>query len=458
MFDPAAASKRIFVVFMSKFAFRTTLLCSAFLIAGCGDGAETKGLPAAEPIQPASEKPATSHNNERILFFEARVKNDPDDFIAHNRLSGEYLAQMRLTGDTTYLELARKAAQASLTVLPAEQNIGGLAALAAAEFSLHEFVAARDHARRLTELEPDRGYAYQVLGDALLELGQYDEARTVLSKMEELGGVQLMTEVAIEVRLSHHAALYGNTAKATRHMKKALDLVEQSGTKSETKAWVEWQLGRMAFGKGDYDAAEKYFNAALGTITDYFGALGSLGHLRAARGDLPGAISYLEKAVAMRPDPATIALLGDVYKMAGRETDAARQHELLEKIAVMSSQKGNIYGRELAMYYANHNVKLTEACEYSVKEYETRRDIYGADAVAWTCYKAGRLDEAKRAMNDALRLGTRDAQLFYHAGMIEKALGNNQEARSLIEKAIKLNPSFDLLQAEKARAALAELK
>ncbi|HVF46003.1 MAG TPA: hypothetical protein VNA17_00405, partial [Pyrinomonadaceae bacterium] len=171
----------------------------------------------------------------------------------------------------------------------------------------------------------------------------------------------------------------------------------------------------------------------------------------------PGAIPYLEKAVAARPDPATIALLGDVYKMAGRDSDAARQYELLDKIAVMGAQNGNIYGRELAMYYANHDIKVAEACDASVKEYETRRDIYGADAVAWTCFKAGRLEEAKRAMKDALRLGTKDAQLFYHAGMIEKAAGDQAVARTMLEKAVRLNPYFDPLQAIAARSALKEL-
>ncbi|HVF48333.1 MAG TPA: tetratricopeptide repeat protein, partial [Pyrinomonadaceae bacterium] len=226
------------------------LVVSVFLVVACDDNVETKGLPAGAPPEPVAQSPAPAHNNQSILFYENRIKNDPDDYIAHNRLASEYLGQMRLTGDTAYLELALKTAQASLAILPAEQNVGGLAALAAAEFSLHQFVAARDHARRLTELEPNRGYAYQVLADALLELGEYDEARTVLAKMEDLGGFQLMAEVAIEARLSHHAELYGNTDKATRHMKKALDLLKESpGPGSETKAWVEWQLGRISLGK-----------------------------------------------------------------------------------------------------------------------------------------------------------------------------------------------------------------
>jgi len=41
--------------------------------------------------------------------------------------------------------------------------------------------------------------------------------------------------------------------------------------------------------------------------------------------------------------------------------------------------------------------------------------------------------------------------------MIEKGLGNQKEAKRLLEKALKINPSFDLLQTETAHNALQEL-
>ena len=439
-----------------KFVILASLIS---VVGACGDRGETKSLPETAPPPPAVERPATATNNQSILFLEARIKKDPDDYIAHNKLATEYLQQMRVTGDTTYLDLAMRAAKASLNVLPADQNKGGLAALAITEFSLHDFVNSRDHALRLTQVDPNKGYTYQILGDALLELGQYDEAKAAFAEMEDLGGFQPLTQVAIEQRLSRMAALNGDTSKAVAYMRKALQIAEKPpGTTAETVAWCQWQLGRMAFGTGDYATAEKYYNAALKTMPDYFGALGSIGHLRAARGDLPGAIENLEKVVSLRPDPAAIASLADIYKLAGRDADAQRQHVLLDEIARISSAKGGIYNRELSMFYANHDIKTTEACEATKKEFETRRDIYGADAVAWSCFKAGRLDEARTAIKEALRLGTKDAQLFYHAGMIEKASGNANEAKRLLEASLKLNPSFDLLQAEIARNALRELK
>ncbi len=60
-------------------------------------------------------------------------------------------------------------------------------------------------------------------------------------------------------------------------------------------------------------------------------------------------------------------------------------------------------------------------------------------------------------MTTALAFGTRDAKLLYHAGMIKAALGDAGQARTLLTEALELDPSFDPLQADVARAKLADL-
>ena len=57
-------------------------------------------------------------------------------------------------------------------------------------------------------------------------------------------------------------------------------------------------------------------------------------------------------------------------------------------------------------------------------------------------------------MQQAMKLGTQDALLDYHAGMIAKSLGDTAQARLLLSRALARNPHFDLLQARVARAAL----
>ena len=54
-----------------------------------------------------------------------------------------------------------------------------------------------------------------------------------------------------------------------------------------------------------------------------------------------------------------------------------------------------------------------------------------------------------------MRIKSNDARILYHAGMIEKDLGNRGEAARLLAKALELNPAFDLFQAEKRKNRIA---
>jgi tetratricopeptide (TPR) repeat protein len=92
------------------------------------------------------------------------------------------------------------------------------------------------------------------------------------------------------------------------------------------------------------------------------------------------------------------------------------------------------------------------------EELRTRRDVYGYDLLAWSLHKQGRDREAATAMAEALREGTQDAMLFYHAGMIERALGHVELARAHLTRALAINPSFHPTQPAEARAALVVLE
>jgi tetratricopeptide (TPR) repeat protein len=390
-----------------------------------------------------------------IRFLEDRIKRDPEDFIAHNKLASQYLQRVRETGDVTYLNLAAKAVHASLATLPPEQNTAGLTTLAQVEYASHEFAAARDHALQLTKLEPNKSYSHQILGDALLELGQYDKAEAAFHQMDQLGGLQGLTRVSIEQRMARLAALHGDADSAQRQFSNALTLaLALPDPPRETVAWCRWQLGETAFSVGDYVTAEQHYRDALTTFPDYFRALASLGRVRAAQGDLAGAIEQYEHAVRIIPDPSFVATLGDLYKLAGRDRDSVAQYSLVEKIGRLNELNGTLYNRQLTLFYADHDLKADEAYANAKREYAVHRDIYGADALAWTALKAGRLAEAQTAIKEALRLGTRDAKLFYHAGMIAQAGGDTDRAREYLKRALTINPQFDPLQAAIARKNL----
>ena len=79
------------------------------------------------------------------------------------------------------------------------------------------------------------------------------------------------------------------------------------------------------------------------------------------------------------------------------------------------------------------------------------------DAYAWALHMNGRDAEAKEASNKALALGTRHALLYFHAGMIDLALGDTDGARTHLMTALDINPHFSPRFGTPGPPALAEL-
>ena len=133
------------------------LLCMAApgVLAG-GPGAETASPPPMAGAR-ASSRPAVDEVRERVIaFLSERVRRDPEDMVALNRLAGEYLGRYRQSGDDGDLLKSQAMAEQSLKSVPESENPGGLAARARARFALHHFDEAREMGLRLVAFEPDK--------------------------------------------------------------------------------------------------------------------------------------------------------------------------------------------------------------------------------------------------------------------------------------------------------------
>ena len=429
----------------------------AWLFTACARKTPIAAPPVTPTPAPLSAAPLPENGDKgretTVRFLENRVRQNPDDFVAYNKLTGYYLQLQRETGSAQYLELAERAMQSSLKVLPPEQNKGGLGLRAQINFAAHRFTESRDDAQLLIKLDPEKGYPYQTQGDALLELGDYEGAAAAFHQSEQLSGVTFGNEV----RRARVAALHGDLTATAEHYTNALKLAQDEATPSpETIAWTHWQLGETAFAQGRYAPAEKHYQASLTAFPDYYRGIGGLARARAAQNDIKGAVALYEKLVKRLPDPVYVAALGDLYQLDGQNDQAAAQYALVAQIVKLSTLNGVLYNRQLALFYADHDQQAEAAYQATAQEYAMRRDIYGADALAWTALKAGKLPEAQAAIKDALRLGTKDAKLFYHAGMIARATGDKTASKMYLQKALALSPQFDPLQAQLAQKALKE--
>jgi tetratricopeptide (TPR) repeat protein len=144
--------------------------------------------------------------------------------------------------------------------------------------------------------------------------------------------------------------------------------------------------------------------------------------------------------------------LEDLYALAGKPDEARKQAEMVDMIDKMEQASGLNVNRNLAMAYADRDRKVDRAVALVEGELRGRRDIYTYDALAWALYKNKKFEEAARAKEKALELGTPEPAFYYHAGMIERALGETDQARKHLQRALELNARFDPRQAPLGRS------
>lgn len=376
-----------------------------------------------------------------IRFLESRVKSDPADFTAHNLLAAHYLQRLRLTGRDENLTLAAREARDSLAAMPAEQNFGGLIERTLVEQASHQFAAARESVRRLVQLLPGKSMPFQLLGDALLELGDYKQAAAAYAEMRRLDADSVETET----RLARLAFVRGNVETARQHLTTALTLARDlSPPAAEPVAWCSVQLGQLCFGVGDWDTALKHYQAALEAWPDSYAALEHLAELRAAQQHYDEALSLYQKLVARVPRPEFHQAIGDLYAFMGKPAEARPWHERALAAYLESVERGNVhFYHHLVDFYCDSQENPTEALKWARKDLELRHSVFAYDALAWALYRNGEFAQAREAMNKALALGTKDAHLLYHAAKIHSAAGDPHKAEMFLERAALVNPRFN---------------
>jgi tetratricopeptide (TPR) repeat protein len=363
-------------------------------------------------------------------------------------LAAAFMRKARETGDPGYYGRAAAALDRAVAIAPG--HYGALRARAWVLLGKHEFAAALRAARTARAIEPHDWWNYGNLADACVELGRYDDAVRATTRM-----MALRPGLPVYTRVAALRALMNDRRGAIEALE--LALVTADPRDPEERAWILTYLGHEHWALGELSPARARYEEALRTFPDYHLALPGLAHLRAAQGDTVGAIHLYEQALALAPMPAIAGALGDLYAATGDPQRAEATYDFAMYMGRVAEATGTTYGRELALFLADHDRRLPDALRLARQEAGRRGDIYTDDALAWAYYKNGRLADAMRTVHRALRLGTEEALLHYHAGMIAAAAGHDAWAARHLARALALNPHFDLRQAPLARSTLARV-
>jgi tetratricopeptide (TPR) repeat protein len=391
-----------------------------------------------------------SATDNQIGYYQQLLRRNPQSAKAFFGLGDALIRKARESGDPSYFNRAEEALKKSLEIMP--QNGGALRHLAYVFYSRHEFAPAAVQARKAIEINAEDSDSYGVLGDALLEVGRYAEAQAAYAYMMELD-----ESLYSYSRLAGLKSARGDVDGAIADLERAIAIGKSTKVPAESIAWTEWQLGAEYFAQGNLPAAEANFRRSLESYPNYYRALAGMAQVRAAQKNFDEAIAFYKRAIAILPMPEYAAALGEIFEKLGKPEQARQQYELVEYIGKLNTLNQALYNRELAYFYADRDIKAKEGLAYAQRELDYRRDVYAYDVLAWNLYRNGKHDEARDAIEKALRLGTKDAKLFYHAGMIHHRLGELVKAKEFLNRALTANPHFHVLFAEHAANLLMEI-
>ena len=373
--------------------------------------------------------------------LEARVRAQPKDAEALTDLGFAYQLRWRETADASYLPRSEAALRRAVRYGTDDANaVLGLGSLALIR---HQFRDALRYGEQARKLLPGSARPYGVIGDALVELGRYDEAFAAFDRM-----ISLRPSLASYARVAYARELDGDRPGAVAAMRLAL---ESASGQPEPTAWAHVELAKLELALGRVEAARRHTTAALRALPGYPSARVELAQVDAAAGSIPAAIRAARLATEATPTAQAVTLLADLLDRAGRRGEARRQRATVAVIDRLLAASGVRVDLESAVYRADNLIRPPETVELARRARADRPSIYGDDAVGWALARAGRCDEALPWLERALRLGTQDGLVFFHRGYAAGCAGRRAEMRTWYARALAANPAFSVRWAPVAR-------
>jgi tetratricopeptide (TPR) repeat protein len=385
-----------------------------------------------------AQSPAST-TDQQVKSWETRLKAAPDDPKLITGLVSAYLQKLRETADYRYIDRASQLVDRML-----ERDGGDFETLRfqnEIDLQRHDFRSVADRSRDMIRYNASDPGIWGNLGDSLMELGEYEDARDAYFKM-----FGLRPNLGSYNRLAYLRFVTGNADAAIDLMKQA---IEAGSPTPENTAWCWAELGDMYFKTGKLDESEQAYQTALNLFPSLHRASAGLGKVQAARGNTTEAIKNYQRAQSIVPMVEYAGALEDLYVSAGMTAKAREQAELidaLEKIGAATNEKTN---RNLALVLADHNQNLKLALQLMEAEIPTRADVYTWDALSWVLFRSGRIPEAGEASAKALKLNTPEPLFYYHAGAIATASGKREAALQYSERLMSLNAKVYLARGEK---------
>lgn len=405
------------------------------------DKPEPKPAPEPEPRPVAAPAPTKQHADElaridqEIAATTRRAEAHPQGWLVLERIAGLHLGRARLSGDYDDYAKAEAALERAFTV--AGKDAGPHLTRIALNFTLHRLD------RVAADLERVEKYAIKTPADrrALRELGaelafqqgRYADARAGFE-------AALAAEPDDVTNLARMALLRWKTGDFAG----AEDLYGQALGKrveGEPAAWLHLQLGLMDLERGRHDEALAHYRDAAALLAGYWLLDEHIAEILTLQGKTDAALALYADIIARTDNPEFMDAVAGIHRAAGRTEAAApliaRADAIYEAQLLRFPEAA--YGHALEHFLEFGDPK--RAVTLAEANHRTRPNAEAKISLARAYLQAGRKDDARKAIDEALATPWNTADLHAVAAEVLTATGDAAAASEQRRLALAMNPA-----------------
>ncbi|MGK0487697.1 MAG: tetratricopeptide (TPR) repeat protein [Candidatus Endobugula sp.] len=428
---------------------RYSLICLLSLaLFSCQNEAEKKEIAKADDysqyLSESNAQKSVDLLNLDLEFWSNKLQSNQKSFTYISKIAGLYSQKFRVDGDVKNIHTSDSLFKVAVEINPFS-DAAIYQALSSNSITKHEFSDAKNYAE-LALKEGDKQMAsYYLLFDALLELGELNQAKSVLALQENKNTFDY------KIRASKVSDHEGDLDKAIALMEEAFEKVKGSNS---LFVWSKANLADMYGHAGRIEESYQAYLEVLKKEPEHWHSLQGIAWIAFAHdNNTLEAKRIIIFVKAKNNDPQLTLLLAEIAEF---EKDEEHSKTLRKEYydQVSSPQYLGMYNKYIILLEAE-DLKAPAAAVYRSKAEVSKRptpEVY--DLLAWAHLQNGEPEKALEVAKSFVLDRTSEPEALFHLGMIYKSNNMNTQAKSYLTEALKSSFELGPVTTEKIKKAL----
>lgn len=366
---------------------------------------------------------------EDFKFWEEKLEKEPTQFPYMVKAAA---SQSQLFKETGHIEALIQAEQ-KLIQANEKTNYNTpsyLRALARNYISQHKFKESLELLKKAEIIGESLNGTQKMLFDVYLELGNVDQAKTYLNKIENYKDFDFL------IRLSKWSDHNGDLDKAILYLEKATQMVESS-----KNTWLlQWAYTNLADFYGHNGQISESYQYYLKTLklnpNDAYAKKGIAWIVYSYERNPKEALRILDAIMLQHKSPDYYLLKAEIAEYMN--DDDAKQNYLKSYFAeVEKDEYGTMYNAYNAILYTEDLNNIKEATNIAFTEIKNRPTPQSYDLLAWAYFNYGDAKEALQIMEEHVVDKTYSPETLFHLAQVYKANGKLNEAEDIKQELLK---------------------